>query len=66
MKVRKLFFPFFLKTLEQFFDTRVAAPPYRFNELSGFTKMFGLPPAVLKDFIQIMRLEMIPELSEGF
>lgn len=28
--------------------------------------MFGLPPAVLKDFIQIMRLEMIPELSQGF
>lgn len=54
-----------MQTFEQFFDTRVAAPPYRFNELSGFTKMFSVPSIVLKDFIQIMKLEIMPELAKG-
>lgn len=54
-----------LQILEQFFDMRVAAPPYRFNELSGFTRMFSMPAHVLKDFIQIMRYELMPELTQG-
>ncbi|XP_063699988.1 mediator of RNA polymerase II transcription subunit 14 [Culicoides brevitarsis] len=54
-----------LQVLEQFFDTRVAAPPYRYNELSGFMRMFSVPPHVLKDFIQIMRCELMPELTQG-
>lgn len=49
--------------LEQFFDTRVAAPPYRPNSLHGFSRVLSCAPQVLKDFVQIMRLEMKPELG---
>ncbi|XP_037940367.1 mediator of RNA polymerase II transcription subunit 14 isoform X2 [Teleopsis dalmanni] len=52
-----------LLTLEQFFDTRVAVSPYRPNALSGFTRALNCAPQVLKDFVQIMRLEMNPELG---
>ncbi|KNC27173.1 hypothetical protein FF38_13837 [Lucilia cuprina] len=52
-----------LIVLEQFFDTRVAAPPYRPNSLQGFCKVLSCAPQVLKDFIQIMRLEMKPDLG---
>lgn len=52
-----------LIVLEQFFDSRVAAPPYRPNSLQGFCKVLSCAPQVLKDFIQIMRLEMKPDLG---
>lgn len=54
-----------LQTLEQFFDVRVAAPPYRPSLLCGFGKVLSLPPLVLKDAIQLMRLDLAPELMPG-
>lgn len=42
-----------LQIIEQFFELRVAAPPYRPNSLCGFAKMLNVPPQVLKDFIQV-------------
>lgn len=55
-----------VQTLEQFFDVRVAAPPYRPSLLGGYAKILSLPPLVLKDAIQIMRLDLMPELLQGF
>lgn len=54
-----------LQVLEQFFEMKVASPPYRQASLSGFAKMLNVPPPVLKDLIQIMRLELMPELAHG-
>uniref|UniRef100_A0A1A9V3Z5 Mediator of RNA polymerase II transcription subunit 14 n=1 Tax=Glossina austeni TaxID=7395 RepID=A0A1A9V3Z5_GLOAU len=52
-----------LLIIEKFFDTRVAAPPYRPNALHGFSRVLSCAPQVLKDFLQIMRLEMNPDLG---
>ncbi|XP_055842956.1 mediator of RNA polymerase II transcription subunit 14 isoform X2 [Episyrphus balteatus] len=54
-----------LQVVEQFFETRIAVPPYRPNALHGFCRALNCPIQVLKDFIQIMRLEMMPELAQG-
>ncbi|CAL1677681.1 unnamed protein product [Lasius platythorax] len=53
-----------LQTIEKFFDTRVAAPPYKHNTLSGFGRMLNIRFKVLKDFVQIMKLEMAPSFAQ--
>ncbi|XP_012256588.1 mediator of RNA polymerase II transcription subunit 14 isoform X2 [Athalia rosae] len=53
-----------LQIIEKFFDTRAAAPPYKPNTLSGFGKMLNVPFNVLKDFVQIMKLELVPGLVQ--
>lgn len=50
-----------LQMLEQFFELKVAAPPYRQSAMTSFIKMFSVPPPVLKDLIQIIRLELRPD-----
>lgn len=50
-----------LQMLEQFFELKVAAPPYRQSAVHSFIKLFSVPPPVLKDLIQIIRLELKPE-----
>lgn len=54
-----------IQTLEQFFEVRGAAPPYRPLSLCGFVKALTLPPLLLKDAIQLMRLDLAPELLPG-
>ncbi|XP_012271319.1 mediator of RNA polymerase II transcription subunit 14 isoform X2 [Orussus abietinus] len=53
-----------LQIIEKFFDTRAAAPPYKPNTLSGFGRMLNVPFNVLKDFVQIMKLELVPSLGQ--
>ncbi|XP_033360225.1 mediator of RNA polymerase II transcription subunit 14 [Bombus vosnesenskii] len=53
-----------LQIIEKFFDTRAAAPPYKPNTLSGFGRMLNVPFNVLKDFVQIMKLELVPGLAQ--
>lgn len=53
-----------LQVLETFFETKAAAPPYKHTALSGFGKMLNVPQNVLKDFIQIMKLELYPGLIQ--
>ncbi|XP_050538100.1 mediator of RNA polymerase II transcription subunit 14 [Daktulosphaira vitifoliae] len=53
-----------LNILEKFFETKVAIPPCKPNTLLGFTRMLNCPYTVLKDFIQIIKLEMIPGLIQ--
>ncbi|CAH1119203.1 unnamed protein product [Phaedon cochleariae] len=52
-----------LQVLEKFFDTRAAAPPYKPTAMFTFCTMLNLPVNVLKDFVQIMRLELMPGLA---
>lgn len=54
-----------LQIIEKFFELKVCAPPYRPQALCGFGKMLIVPPQVLKDFIQIIKLELMPELAQG-
>lgn len=51
-----------LLVIEQFFEFRVASPPYRPSALCGFGKTLNLPPVVLKDAVQLMRLDLAPDL----
>ncbi|XP_014256171.1 mediator of RNA polymerase II transcription subunit 14 [Cimex lectularius] len=53
-----------LQILETFFETKAAAPPYKPNALSGFGRMLSVPQNVLKDFIQIIKLEMYPSIIQ--
>ncbi|XP_076298705.1 mediator complex subunit 14 [Lasioglossum baleicum] len=53
-----------LQIIEKFFDTRAAAPPYKPNTLSAFGRMLNVPYNVLKDFVQIMKLELVPGLLQ--
>lgn len=54
-----------LQIIEQFFELRVVAPPYRPHSLCGFGRALNVPPQVLKDFIQLMRIDLMPELMPG-
>ncbi|KAG4074048.1 hypothetical protein HA402_014253 [Bradysia odoriphaga] len=54
-----------LQIIEKFFESRVSAPPYRPNALCGFARMLNVPSQVLKDFIQIIRVELMPDILQG-
>lgn len=54
-----------MQVIERFFDSRVVMPPYRWSALLAFSRMLTVPLPVLRDFIQIMRLELMPELLPG-
>lgn len=45
-----------LRTIEEFFEQRVASPPYRPCSLYGFCRMLKVPPQVIRDFIQVSGL----------
>lgn len=49
--------------LEKFFDYKVACPPYKVNALTAFCRLLSIPYKILKDCIQIMRLELIPDTN---
>lgn len=53
-----------LQVMEQFFDTRIVAPPYRPYSLLMFGRFLNISPYKLqKDFIQLMRLEMMQNVA---
>lgn len=54
-----------LQVLEKFFDTRAAAPPYKPTSMFTFCSMLNVSINVLKDFIQIMKLELMPGLAQS-
>ncbi|KAJ8944470.1 hypothetical protein NQ318_008740, partial [Aromia moschata] len=54
-----------IQVLEKFFDTRAAAPPYKPTSMFTFCNMLNVPPNVLKDFIQIMKMELMPGLAQS-
>lgn len=54
--------PDLIAILEKFFETRVAAPPFRPNAMTAFIKIIQCPIEPLKDILNIMRYEMMPEM----
>ncbi|KAL1505868.1 hypothetical protein ABEB36_005326 [Hypothenemus hampei] len=61
---KEIYSPEEMQVLERFFETRAAAPPYKPMSTFTFCCMLNSPPNVLKDFIQIMRLDMMPHLAQ--
>lgn len=53
-----------LQILEKFFDTRAASPPYKPISMFTFCSMLNVPGNVLKNFVQIMKLELVPGLVQ--
>uniref|UniRef100_A0A0K2TAA1 Mediator of RNA polymerase II transcription subunit 14 n=1 Tax=Lepeophtheirus salmonis TaxID=72036 RepID=A0A0K2TAA1_LEPSM len=54
--------PEMLLLLERFFDTKVAAPPYRLIMMSSFISILRCPTEVLRDMIQVMKFDLMPDL----
>lgn len=50
-----------LQVLERYFDTKVASFPYKPNAFMSFTRLMTAPLSILKDFVQLMRLELMPD-----
>ncbi|XP_065644409.1 mediator of RNA polymerase II transcription subunit 14 isoform X2 [Hydra vulgaris] len=47
-----------LKTLEQFFESKVVCSPYKVPALTSFARILGTQSKIMKDFVKIMKLEM--------
>lgn len=54
-----------IQTLEKFFDAHASVPPYKPNTVFTFCMMLNVPVNVLKDFIQIMKLEFMQIPLQG-
>lgn len=50
-----------LQVLEKYFDTKVVCSPYKPNAMLSFARMLTAPVRILKDCVQIMRHEMLPD-----
>ncbi|KAI0224052.1 Mediator of RNA polymerase II transcription subunit 14 [Lamellibrachia satsuma] len=51
-----------LQVLERFFEFKVVSPPYKINTLVTFSsRVLSTPPNILKDFIKIMKMELLPD-----
>ncbi|KAE8748234.1 hypothetical protein FOCC_FOCC005073, partial [Frankliniella occidentalis] len=53
-----------MQIIEKFFEMRVACPPYKPNSLLGLARILCTPLFVLKDFIQIMKFDLMPNLAQ--
>ncbi|XP_060590641.1 mediator of RNA polymerase II transcription subunit 14-like isoform X2 [Ruditapes philippinarum] len=49
-----------IQIFEKYFDLKVACPPYKSNSLTAFSRLLKAQIRILKDVIQIMRLELMP------
>lgn len=54
-----LFLLHFSQIIEKFFEVRVACPMFKPNSLLGLARMLSTPLYVLKDFVQIMKLDLV-------
>lgn len=51
-----------VQIVEKFFEMRVACPPFKPNSLLGLARMLSTPYFVLKDFIQLMKLDLVSKI----
>lgn len=52
-----------LMLIERFFEAKVSCFPYKSNTLMAFIQLVKAPWRILKDFIQIMKMELMPDRS---
>lgn len=48
-----------VQILEKFFDLKVFCPPYKLNALTAMGRIISAPYRIVKDCIQIMKLELV-------
>ncbi|KAJ8030696.1 Mediator of RNA polymerase II transcription subunit 14 [Holothuria leucospilota] len=51
------------RILEKYFETKVACPPFKFNNLMSFIRLQTVTTSILKDFIKLLHLELRPDQS---
>ncbi|XP_021960036.1 mediator of RNA polymerase II transcription subunit 14 isoform X1 [Folsomia candida] len=61
---QNLWSPDEIQLLEKFFATKVVSPPFRPYGLAAFAKLVSLPTRIIKDCLQIIRLQLIPSIVE--
>lgn len=49
--------------LQQFFEHNVACAPYKPNAFLTFARILTVPSRVLKDFIRLMKLDLVSLIS---
>ncbi|XP_003737168.2 mediator of RNA polymerase II transcription subunit 14 [Galendromus occidentalis] len=52
-----------IQMIERYFDSRVASIPFKPNAFISFTRLMNTPQRILRDFVQLMRLELCPCLN---
>ena len=52
------------QVVECFFDTRVAVPPFRPNAVTAFLRILQCPGEPLKDLVNLMRYDVVPDLVQ--
>lgn len=57
------FSPDDIQVIERYFDAKVVSIPYKPNAFISFTRLVSTPQRILRDFIQLMRLELNPAQS---
>merc|ERR1712168_124631 len=62
---RVFFNPTNLLTMERYFETREAIPPYKMNSVTSFMDLFKSPVRILKDIIRILSLDLSSSLPPG-
>lgn len=50
-----------MQVLEKYFEVKMSGPPYKPGSMIAFTRLMIAPLRILKDFIQLMRLELVPD-----
>ncbi|XP_071949525.1 mediator of RNA polymerase II transcription subunit 14-like [Antedon mediterranea] len=50
-----------MHVLSRFFEVKVSCPPYKVTTLNAFMRLISAPTRILHDFIQLMRLELVPD-----
>ncbi|XP_022095205.1 mediator of RNA polymerase II transcription subunit 14-like [Acanthaster planci] len=50
-----------LQVIERYFETKVVCPPYKLSAILAFSRALSGPTRILKDLVQLMRLELLPD-----
>lgn len=55
-----------IQVVERYFDAKVSSIPYKPNAFMSFSRLMGCAQRILRDFIQLMRLELCPPQTPMF
>ena len=55
-----------LQVLERFFEARVMAIPFKPNAIQAFGRLLNAPFRILRDLVQIIKLEMLPAFAQQY
>ncbi|XP_038050987.1 mediator of RNA polymerase II transcription subunit 14-like [Patiria miniata] len=50
-----------IQVFERYFESKVVCPPYKLHAILAFLRALSAPTRILKDLVQLMRLELLPD-----